>query len=162
MQNYREPSVVLKKYVPPPMRFSHLALLIPVFFLFFCKNKSELPLVASLKIPSIEGIYEGYRSQQQGQQAATDSIKITLQVSRLAADQVQILQTSPNEFKYVVTIKDNRFTYDRGIVEAACGVAHIKGEGNFQGNALYLVETLECTKNTSVPDSFIRLRATKK
>lgn len=144
------------------MKFSLSALLIPVFLLFFCKNKSEDTLATSLKITLVEGTYEGYRSQQQGQRSATDSTKITLQVSRLATDQVQILQTSPNEFKYVVTMKGDHFTYDRGIVEAACGAARIKGEGSFQGNALYLIETLECTKNTNVPDSFIRLRATKK
>lgn len=144
------------------MKFSLFALLIPVFFLFFCKNKSEDILATSLKTTPVEGTYEGYRSQQQGQQAATDSTKITLQITRLAADQVEILQTSPNEFRYVVTMKDNHFTYDRGLVEAACGAARIKGEGNFNGNAVYLIETLECTKNTSVPRSFIRLRATKK
>ncbi len=144
------------------MKFSLLTLLIPVLFLFFCKSKSEDHFATSLKITSVEGTYEGYRSQQEGQRSATDSTKITLQVTRLAADYVEILQTSPNEFKYVVTMKDNRFTYDRGIVEAACGVAHIKGEGSFSGNALYLIETLECTKNTTVPDSFIRLRAKKK
>ena len=144
------------------MKFSLPALLVPAFFLFFCKNKSDDPLTTSLKTVSVEGTYEGYRSQQEGQRSATDSTKITLQVTRLAADHVEILQTSPNEFKYVVTMKDNRFTYDRGIVEAACGVASIKGEGNFQRNTLYLIETLECTKNTSVPDNFIRLRAVKK
>lgn len=144
------------------MKFSLPTLLIPLFLLLFCKKKTEVPLPISLKMTSVEGIYEGYRSQQQGQQTATDSTKITLQVTRLAADLVQILQTSPNEFKYVVTMKDNRFTYDRGIVEAACGAARIKGEGNFSSNALYLIETLECTKNTSIPDSFIRLRARKK
>ncbi len=144
------------------MKFSLPALLISVFVLFFCKNKSEDALATSFRTTSVEGTYEGYRSQQQGQQEVTDSTKITLQVTRLAADHVQILQTLPNEFKYIVTMKDNHFTYDRGIVEAACGAARIKGEGNFQSNALYLIETLECTKNTKVPDSFIRLRATKK
>ena len=144
------------------MKFSLPALLIPVFFLFFCKNKSEDAQPTSLKIISIEGIYEGYRSQEQGQRSATDSTKITLQVTRLSVDRVEILQTLPNEFRYVVTMKDNRFTYDRGLVEAACGVALIKGEGSFQGNTLYLIETLECTKDTSVPNSFIRLRAKKK
>ncbi|WP_373514130.1 hypothetical protein [Persicitalea sp.] len=139
-----------------------LTLLLPAFFLFFCKSKSEDTFATSLKSGTVEGTYEGYRSQQKGQQPATDSTKITLKVTRLAADQVQILQTLPNEFKYVVSMKDNHFTYDRGIVEAACGVAHIKGEGNFQDNSVYLIETLECTKNTSVPNSFIRLRAMKK
>ncbi len=143
------------------MKYSILALLISTFFLFFCKNKSENALVASPDI-DVEGTYVGYRSQQQGQKLATDSIKITLQVTRLSDNQVQILQTVPNEFKYIVTINNNHFTYDRGIAEAPCGAASIRGKGSFYENSVYLEETLICTKNTAVPDSFIRLRATKK
>ncbi|GHB80589.1 hypothetical protein [Persicitalea jodogahamensis] len=143
------------------MKYSKTVLLISAFLLTFCKNKSDSPLVDAPNI-DVEGTYVGYRSQQQGQRVAADSTEITLQVTRISANQVQILQTSPNEFRYTVTTNSRQFTYDRGIIEAPCGVASIKGEGSFNENSLYLEETLKCTKNTTIPDSFIRLRATKK
>lgn len=115
----------------------------------------------ALSSTSIEGTYTGYRSQQSGQKSATDSTKITLKVTRLSANQVEILQTSPNEFKYTVTMQDNRFTYDLGITEAACGAARIAGEGTFKGKELYLLETLECTHTLSAAKTFTQLRASK-
>lgn len=110
---------------------------------------------------SIEGTYAGYRSKQNNQQAATDSTKIMLQVKRLSANQVEILQTSPNDFKYTVTMQDNHFTYDLGITEAACGAARIQGTGTFEGRELYLLETLECTRTLTAAKTFVQLRATK-
>ncbi len=110
---------------------------------------------------SIEGTYTGYRSQQSGQKPATDSTKIALKVTRLSASQVEILQTSPNVFKYLVKMQDNRFTYDLGITEAACGAARIEGKGSFKANALYLLETLECTRTLTAAKTFTHLRATK-
>jgi hypothetical protein len=131
------------------------------FFLTSSCLKKESSNALSPGADSVEGIYTGYRSQQNGQKIAADSTKITLQVTRLAADQVEILQTSPNEFKYKVTMQDLRFTYDLGITEAGCGVAKIKGEGAFHANTLYLLETLECTRTITGAKTFTQLRATK-
>ena len=144
------------------MKFSSFLLVVSLLAFSFCKNKSESALSTAPKTTPIEGTYVGYRSQQQGQQPAADSTQITLQVSRISDKEVQILQTAPNEFKYLVKMQDNNFTYDRGLVEAACGAAQIKGKGSFQNGVLLLVETMECTKNKSTPDSFIRLRAVRK
>ena len=58
-------------------------------------------------------------------------------------------------------MQGNRFTYNLGITEAACGAARIEGEGTFQGKQLYLQETLECTRTLAAAKTFTHLRATK-
>lgn len=140
------------------MKFFVPLCLITFFTLVSCIKKENS---ASMNSDSIEGTYTGYRSQQSGQKAATDSTIIDLKVTRLSGNQVEILQTSPNEFKYTVTMQDNHFTYNLGITEAACGAARIYGEGSFKGNTLYLQETLECTRTLTAAKTFTHLRATK-
>lgn len=142
------------------MKPTILLILLSIFLLISC-TKTENSTPTALHSASIEGTYTGYRSQQSGQKAATDSTKITLKVTRLSANRVEILQTSPNEFKYTVTMQDNHFTYDLGITEAACGAARIAGEGTFKNNELYLLETLECTRTLSAAKTFTHLRASK-
>ena len=144
----------------PLMKPTILLVLLSLFLLLSCtKTENSTPL--ALSSDSIEGTYAGYRSQPYDQKAETDSTQIILKVTRLATNQVEILQTLPNQFKYIVTMQDNRFTYDRGITEAACGVARIKGEGSFKGGTLYLLETLECTRTLTAAKTFTQLRATK-
>ena len=142
----------MKSFVP------HI--LIIFLLLVSCINKENS---ASLNTTAdeIEGTYSGYRSKRIGQQAATDSTKVLLKVSRLPSGKVEILQTSPNEFKYVVTMKDLGFSYNLGITEAACGAASIEGEGHFKGNRLYLLETLECTRNPGAAKTFTQLHAVR-
>jgi len=140
---------------------THLPFLLLIFFLTTSCIKKDSSTVQVLGTESVEGTYTGYRSQRIGQQAAVDSTKITLEVMRLPSGQVQILQVAPNAFKYLVNMQENRFTYNLGITEAACGAALLKGEGSFQGNKLYLLETLECTRNLSAAKTFVQLRATK-
>jgi hypothetical protein len=142
------------------MKPTILLLWLPLFLLISC-TKTENSTPMALRSDSIEGTYAGYRSQPSDQKAATDSTKITLIVTRLAENQVEILQTLPNQFQYTVTMQDHRFTYDRGITEAACGVARIKGEGSFKGGTLYLLETLECTRTLTAAKTFTQLRASK-
>ena len=142
------------------MKPTILLILLSLFLLISC-TKTENSTPMSLSSASIEGTYTGYRSQQSGQKDATDSTKITLEVTRLSANRAEILQTSPNEFKYTVTMQGNRFTYNLGITEAACGSARIAGEGTFNGKDLYLLETLECTRTLSAAKTFTHLRATK-
>ncbi|MPR32941.1 hypothetical protein [Salmonirosea aquatica] len=132
-----------------------------IFFTLVSCIKKENSASMIPDADSIEGTYSGYRSQQIGQQVAKDSTRIILEVKRLPSGQVQILQTSPNEFKYLVTMQNNRFTYDLGITEAACGVAKIQGEGSFKDNKLFLLETLECTRSLAAAKTFVQLRATK-
>lgn len=140
---------------------TRLTFLLLLFFLAASCIKKENNAALTPVADSVEGTYIGYRSQQNGGKAANDSTQITLKVSRLSATQVQILQTSPNEFRYLVTMQDNRFTYDLGITEAACGAARIVGEGTFKGKELYLLETQECTRALSAAKIFTHLRATK-
>lgn len=142
------------------MKFFVPFLLIHSLLLISCVRK-ENSAAMTPGTDFIEGTYQGYRSQYTGQQVATDSTKITLVVKRLSGDQVEILQTSPNEFKYIVIMHDNHFTYNLGITEAACGAASINGEGTFQANGLYLLETLACTRNLTAAKTFTQLRATK-
>ncbi|TDB67975.1 hypothetical protein [Arundinibacter roseus] len=130
------------------------------FLLFSCQKETERVPEAQAN-SSFEGTYAGYRSQRLANELATDSTKITLEVSRISDSQIQILQTSPNEFSYLVTMKNHRFSYDRGLGEADCGAASIQGEGVFQNNSLVLLETLRCTRNTSYPDRHVQLRAFK-
>ena len=138
-----------------------LPLFLIVIFLTNSCIKKDNGTVELSDPASVESTYTGYRSQRTGQKVATDSTQITLKVSRLADEKVQILQTSPNEFKYIVTMQGNRFTYNLGITEAACGAARIEGEGTFQGKELYLLETLECTRTLAAAKTFTHLRATK-
>lgn len=139
-----------------------ILLILLSFILLLSCTKIENRTPIALSSASIEGTYTGYRSQPNDKKAVADSTQITLKVTRLTANQVEILQTLPNQFKYTVTMEDNRFTYDLGITEAACGAARIVGEGTFKGKELYLLETLECTRTLSAAKTFTQLRASKK
>lgn len=110
---------------------------------------------------SIEGMYEGYRSQFYGKETASDSTKIKLKVTRLSTGKLEILQIIPNKFKYLVIFKKDRFTYDLGLGEAACGVTHISGVGYIRENRLYLREKSECKNTKATEAHFIELRAQK-
>jgi|GEM_PF-1407863 hypothetical protein len=81
----------------------------------------------------------------------------------MGTNEIRIQQISPNEFQYLVAMKDNHFTYSTGLGESTCGVVEITSKGYFQSNALHLLETEECVnKNTSTnPPSYIKLRAKK-
>ncbi len=138
---------------------SHL--LLPVCLLLAC-NQSTDPNDTSISLGPIEGTYEGYRSSFTSQAPPSDSIAIELKVSRKAGGKLEILQTSPNVFKYLVDAKDGRFTYDLGLGEAACGVTRITGEGYVKDDRLYLREKSECRNAQSAGVAFIQLRATKK
>jgi hypothetical protein len=137
-----------------------LLLILAVPLLFSCKQGTESE-PAARKISSFEGTYVGYRSRSIAQEKALDSIKVTLEVTRTGANQIQILQTSPNEFRYLVSIKGNLFSYDRGLTESECGASAITGEGYFREKELYLIETLSCTRQVAQSKSFIHLRAVK-
>ncbi len=136
-------------------------LILPACVLFSCAQQSNHDQ-AFLSIGPIEGIYEGYRSQFSDLQPVSDSTRIKLKVTQQAGGKLEILQIAPNEFKYVVNLKNGRFTYDLGLGEAACGVTHISGEGYFQGDRLYLREKSECKNAKSAGAHFIQLRAQKK
>lgn len=139
----------------------HFPFLLFILFLTTSCTKEDTGKVEFSAPETVEGTYLGYRSQHIGKNLATDSTRITLKVTRLADGRVQILQTSPNEFKYIVTMQGRGFTYDLGITEAACGAARLGGEGTFKDKELYLLETLECTRIPSASKAFTQLRAFK-
>ncbi|GAB2798960.1 hypothetical protein GCM10027275_50890 [Rhabdobacter roseus] len=126
---------------------------------FACKKEEE---ARPPGLDSLEGTYVGYRSSSLASKAATDSVQVTLTVSQLAPGQFRILQTSPNEFEYIVTMRDDQFTYDKGLGEDACGVTKLTGQGYFRHGALYLIETIQCTAALSAPTRYIQFRAQKK
>lgn len=129
--------------------------------LIACKNSADESMV--VKHTSLEGQYSGYRSQTIGNAKASDSTKITLEVTSISPNEIRIQQISPNEFQYLVTMRENHFTYNKGVGETPCGAVMISGEGHFKNNALTLLETSKClnTQALSSPASYIRLRAKK-
>lgn len=136
-------------------------IILPACVLFSCAQQSEQDQ-SFLSISPIEGIYEGYRSNFSELETPSDSTRIKLKVTQKASGKVEILQIAPNEFKYVVNLKNGKFTYDLGLGEAACGVTHISGEGYFKNDGLYLREKSECKNAKSAGAHFIQLRAQKK